>query len=111
MCRDCKQNFKDQRCSLATKNDVKELVDDVKELVDAVKLQTSPNILNEELTKCGKATFAEIVKHQMSEHATINSMQAIKFASRIRKKINSDPIIQQFSRKKKRKSQGEIKGY
>ena len=37
MCRDCKQNFNDQRCLLATKNDVKELV-------DAVKLQTQGRI-------------------------------------------------------------------
>ena len=85
---------------LVTKNDVKELVDDVKELVDAVKLQTSPNILNKELTKCGKETFAEIVKHQMSEYETINSTQATKFASRIRKELNSDHFIPRFSQKK-----------
>ena len=44
-----------------------------------------------------------MVKHQMSEYETINSTQATKFASRIRKKLNSDPIIQQFSQKKEEK--------
>ena len=105
MCRECKQNFKDQRSSLATK-------DDIKLIVDAIKSQPAPSILNEELTKCvpefvnevaakcGEVSFAEIVKQQKEELESLNSAQAINFASKVRKELSTDSIIQQLSNKK-----------